>query len=85
MNRLNNQSEIKINLTQNYYITEKQFEGHSRTKHNSRKPRQPVIMIAITTRKCRKGVPTPQRRMTVENKYDQSPSIQQIRQELHTI
>ena len=23
INRLNNQSEIKINLTQNYYITEK--------------------------------------------------------------
>ena len=85
MNRLNNQSEIKINLTQNYYITEKQFEGHSRTKRNSRKPRRPVVKIVITTRKRRKGVPTPQRRMTLENKYNQSHSIQQIRQELHTI
>ena len=83
MNRLNNQSEIKINLTQNYYITDKQFKGHSRTKRNSRKPRRPVVMTAITTRKCRKGVPTPPRRMTLENKYDQSRSIQQIRQELH--
>ena len=83
MNRLNNQSEIKINLTQNYYITDKQFEGHSRTKRNSRKPRRPVVMTAITTRKHRKGVPTPQRRMTLKNKYDQSRSIQQIRQELH--
>ena len=85
MNRLNNQSKIKINLTQNYYITDKQFEGHSRTKHNSRKPRGSVVTTAITTRKCRKGVPTPQRRMTLENKYDQLRSIQQIRQELHTI
>ena len=59
MNRLNNQSKIKINLIQNYYITDKQFEGHSRTKRNSRKPRRPVVMTAITTRKCRKGVPTP--------------------------
>ena len=30
------QSKIEVNLTQNYYITEKQFEGHTTTKRNSR-------------------------------------------------
>ena len=34
--QINNQSKIEINLTQNYYITDRKFEGHTTTKHNSR-------------------------------------------------
>ena len=81
--------KIKINLSQKIITLQKkkQFEGHTTTKHNSRneeyktakrtrqKPRRLVVMIAITTRKLSKGVPTPQRRMTLENKYDQSRSF----------
>ena len=37
INRLNNQSKIKINLTQKLlHYRKKQFEGHSTTKRNSR-------------------------------------------------